>query len=75
MGRPAVKWKRVYRALRAQLIALPPGEPLGRTIEDLASDFGVNHKTICRAIDVLKSEKLIDAKPKVGLREIGRAHV
>ena len=68
MGRPAVKWKRVYRALRSQLIALSPGEPLGRTIEQLAVDFGVNHKTVCRAIDVLKSEKLIDAKPNVGLR-------
>jgi len=67
MGRPAVKWKRVYRALRSQLIALPPGEPLGRTIEQLAADFKVNHKTICRAIDVLKSEKLLDAKPNVGL--------
>ena len=61
------KWKSAYRAIRARLFQLPPNAPLGLTIEKLATEMKVNHKTIQRAVNQLVDEQLLIAKPRVGL--------
>ncbi|MBN1810194.1 MAG: GntR family transcriptional regulator [Planctomycetes bacterium] len=62
------KWRRVYNRLKRQALVLPPGTPIGRTIQQLAADFGVNHKTVCRAVALLQTENIIEAKPGIGLK-------
>ncbi|MBN1809412.1 MAG: LacI family DNA-binding transcriptional regulator [Planctomycetes bacterium] len=53
------KWQRVYQTLRSQFLTMPPGAPVGRTIADIARDLGVNHKTVARAVRLLRSEGIL----------------
>ena len=64
---PFTKKQAVYRALRERIFAMRPGEHLGRTIHQLAADFGVSHQTVSAAVRMLKREGLLIARRKVGL--------
>ena len=47
MDRPPVTKKLlVYRALKERIYSLPPGAPLGKTILQLAGEFGVSDRTV-----------------------------
>ena len=51
------KWRAVYLKIRGMAFERPPGSPLGRTILQPAADFGVNPKTVRRAVEILKIER------------------
>ena len=68
MKAPSTKKMAVYRALRDLALSLPPGAPLGDTIFGFARKFGVSPKTVQAAVKLLKSEGIITARTKVGLR-------